>query len=74
MKVYGESKYDIPPVLNRPGMMPVQTAFEDANADPEGEFISVVNAASAYRLFGSPGLNTDIMPPTDSPAGQVAMI
>lgn len=47
----------------------IASATEDLWADPKGEFLSGVNALPVYRLFGSEGLGSDIMPPPDTPVG-----
>ena len=45
----------------------VASAEDDPNADPKGEFLSLVYAAPVYKLFGSNGINTDIMPEVNTP-------
>ncbi len=35
--------------------------------DPKGEFLATVSAGSAYQLLGKNGLDTDHMPPLDTP-------
>lgn len=45
----------------------VASAEDDPNADPKGEFLSLVYASPVYKLFGSNGINTDIMPDVNTP-------
>ena len=41
------------------------SASQDFTADPRGEFLSVVNAAPVFQLFGKKGLGTTEMPALD---------
>lgn len=50
-----------------PRALYVASATEDAWADPEAEFASLVLAEDAYRLFGSRGLGTGVIPAPDTP-------
>jgi len=45
----------------------VASAVEDEWSDPEGEFLSCVYAQPVYNLFGREGLETEKMPPLNSP-------
>ena len=45
----------------------IASAEEDLWADPKGEFLSGVYAASVYNLYGLKGLETETMPPINSP-------
>ena len=56
--------------LAAPRPLAVGSATLDDGADPRGEFLSAVQAAPAYRLFGYEGLGTTEMPPPDTPVGQ----
>jgi hypothetical protein len=47
--------------LIAPRAVAVASASQDRNADPRGEFLSIVAAEPVYRLFGR-GLGTDRMP------------
>lgn len=53
--------------LMAPRPVYVTSATEDDWADQRGEFLSVVHAEPVYRLFGSCGLGTDVMPEADCP-------
>ncbi|MEI8227607.1 MAG: family 16 glycoside hydrolase [Planctomycetota bacterium] len=46
------------------------SAVEDRWADPRGEFLSLVAAEPAWKLFGITGLGTTEYPPVDTPIGQ----
>jgi hypothetical protein len=48
--------------LMAPRAVYVASASEDAWADPQGEFLSAVNAAPVYALFGLTALGTDQFP------------
>jgi pimeloyl-ACP methyl ester carboxylesterase len=48
--------------LIAPRAVAVGSASEDKWADPRGEFLSVVEAAPVYKLFGHQGLGTTTMP------------
>jgi pimeloyl-ACP methyl ester carboxylesterase len=48
--------------LIAPRAVAVGSASEDRWADPRGEFLSVVNAAPVYALFGNKALGTSDMP------------
>jgi hypothetical protein len=50
-----------------PRSLYVASATEDAWADPEAEFASLVLAEEVYRLLGSRGLGTDVFPAPDTP-------
>ncbi|HEY2414988.1 MAG TPA: acetylxylan esterase [Pirellulaceae bacterium] len=49
--------------LIAPRAVAVGSAAEDIWADPRGEFLSVVNAAPVYSLFGHKALRSATMPP-----------
>jgi len=49
--------------LIAPRAVAVGSAAEDRWADPRGEFLSVVNAAPVFALFGQKALGTTRMPP-----------
>jgi metallo-beta-lactamase class B len=53
--------------LVAPRPLYVASAELDRNSDPEGEFLSAVLAGQVYRLFGKHGLETEVMPPLNSP-------
>lgn len=53
--------------LIAPRPLYVASASEDRWADPQGEFLSAVNAGPAYVLWNLPGLPTDEMPPVNTP-------
>jgi len=53
--------------LMAPRPVYVSSAEEDLKADPRGEFLSAVYAGEAYQLYGLKGLDTDVMPPVDTP-------
>lgn len=55
--------------LIAPRPLYVASAKEDRWADPRGEFLSCVHAASVYRLFGREGLPTSKMPAVDRSVG-----
>ena len=48
--------------LMAPRAVYVASASNDAWADPQGEFLSAVHAASVYQLFGFAGLGTEQFP------------
>ncbi|SFO60162.1 BAAT / Acyl-CoA thioester hydrolase C terminal [Pseudonocardia ammonioxydans] len=52
--------------LVAPGRVVVGSATDDANADPQGEFLSYLGAAPVYDLYGlgDTGLSTSSWPPT----------
>lgn len=45
----------------------IASAEDDLYSDPKGEFLSLVYATPVYKLFGSNGINTNIMPAVNSP-------
>ena len=45
----------------------IASAEEDLWADPKGEFLSGVYAGPVYHLYGLKGLETETMPPINSP-------
>ena len=56
--------------LIAPRPLYIASAAEDRWSDPKGEFLSAVNAGSAYALFGKQGVGTDSLPPLRHPVGQ----
>lgn len=53
--------------LIAPRLLCIGSATEDLWADPEGEFLSGVEASRVYRLLGKEGLKAGAWPPPDSP-------
>lgn len=53
--------------LMAPRLVYVASATEDAWADPEGEFLSCVEAGPVYRLFGLEGVGADRFPQAGRP-------
>jgi hypothetical protein len=53
--------------LIAPRPLYLNTGSEDQWADPKGEFLAAVAAGPVYRLLGKQGLDTDQMPPLDTP-------
>ncbi|MBI5386219.1 MAG: acetylxylan esterase [Verrucomicrobia bacterium] len=53
--------------LIAPRLLCIGSASEDLWADPEGEFLSGVEASRVYQLFGKDGLKADRQPPPGSP-------
>ena len=45
----------------------VASASKDTWADPEGEFLSIVNASPVYALYGYKGLEREVFPPVNTP-------
>jgi hypothetical protein len=45
----------------------IANAQQDSFSNPSAEFLSAVLASKVYRLFGKPGLGTDVMPPVNQP-------
>ena len=45
----------------------IASAAEDLWADPKGEFLSGVHAGVVYQLYGLKGLDTEVMPPINTP-------
>lgn len=51
----------------------IASAAEDRWADPQGEFLSAVHATPVYKLLGTSGLTTSVMPAVNQPVfGQIA--
>jgi len=55
--------------LIAPRPLYVASAAEDQWADPKGEFLSAWHASSVYRLLGSRGIESGVMPALDEPVG-----
>ena len=55
--------------LMAPRPVYIDSATEDGYADPQGEFASAVAAGEVYRLFGSNGLGSSVMPAADQLVG-----
>lgn len=55
--------------LIAPRPLYVASAENDQWSDPRGEFLSAVNAAPVYALFGQLGLGTNKLPPVNKPIG-----
>lgn len=55
--------------LIAPRPLYVASAEGDQWSDPKGEFLSAVNAAPVYALFGREELGTDVMPAVQHPIG-----
>lgn len=53
--------------LIAPRPLLLQTGSTDNWSDPKGEFISAVEAAPVYELYGKSTLGTDVMPEADQP-------
>ena len=53
--------------LIAPRPLLLQTGNTDTWSDPKGEFISAVEAAPVYQLYGKSTLGTDVMPDADQP-------
>lgn len=53
--------------LMAPRLVYVTSASEDKWADPEGEFLSCVEAGPVFRLFSLEGVGTDEFPPPGQP-------
>lgn len=53
--------------LIAPRLLYIASATADATSDPQSEFLTAVNAAPVYHLFGLNGLESGIMPPPDEP-------
>ena len=51
--------------LIAPRPLAIATATEDYDADPKGEFLACKAASEVYALFGSKGLEADVMPAPD---------
>ena len=55
--------------LAAPRVLCVHSATEDLWADPKGEYLSLVKAGPAFRLYGKETLDSETMPPPDTEAG-----
>lgn len=55
--------------LVAPRALYVTSSSKDSNADPYGTFLSTSIASKIWRLYGMKGLETDQMPPVDTPIG-----
>lgn len=55
--------------LAAPRVLCVHSATEDLWADPKGEYLSLVQAGPAFRLFGRKTLDSETMPPPDTEIG-----
>lgn len=70
---YNDREDDLPldqhmlAALIAPRLLCIGSASEDLWADPEGEFLSGLEASRVYQLFGKDGLKADRWPPPDSP-------
>jgi hypothetical protein len=53
--------------LIAPRPLYIASAIEDANADPQGEFLGAVAVTPVYRFLGSTGLPTDEWPEVNQP-------
>jgi hypothetical protein len=53
--------------LIAPRLLCIGSASQDLWADPEGEFLSGLEASRVYQLFDKQGLKADRQPPPDSP-------
>lgn len=53
--------------LIAPRPLYIGSAIEDANADPQGEFLGAVAVTPVYRFLGSTGLPTDEWPEVNQP-------
>ncbi len=59
--------------LIAPRPLYVASAEGDLNSNPKGEFLGAVAASPVYKLLGTNGLPTDIMPPVNTPVlGRIA--
>jgi hypothetical protein len=45
----------------------VASAEQDTFSNPRAEFLSAVLASQVYRLFGKPGVGTNVFPPVNTP-------
>ncbi len=56
--------------LVAPRPLYVSSALEDRWADPKGEYLATYYASEVYSLYGLKGLESEQMPPVDSPVGE----
>ncbi len=59
--------------LIAPRPLYIASAEEDLWADPKGEFLSAVNAAPIYKLFGKKGIGKAELPAIHQPVGNTIM-
>lgn len=59
--------------LMAPRAVYVASADYDFWSDQRGEYLSLVNAAPVYRLYGEPGFAANAMPPCDQPVASKRM-
>jgi hypothetical protein len=51
----------------------IASAESDLNSNPKGEFMGALNASPVYKLLGTSGLPSSIMPPVNTPiVGRIA--
>ena len=74
-KTYGDRVNDLPVdwhmliALMAPRPVYIATAEQDLFGDPRGSFLSGKYAEPVYQLFGEKGLDTNDMPPLETPVG-----